>query len=99
MSRAISVICTVAMAEAAQVPLPAKAKTRGMVRTGERTGAIHPLIRPVFPRASGCHGAGHIQPRGRMQGQLWSQAAEARLQKTGFKMTGFASDVDGDGGA
>ena len=40
MSRAISVICTVPRAYAAQVPLPAKAKTRGIVKTGEVTGAM-----------------------------------------------------------
>ena len=40
MSRAISVICTVPRAYAAQVPLPAKAKTNGMVKTGEVTGAM-----------------------------------------------------------
>jgi len=40
MSKAISVIWTVPRAYAAQVPLPAKAKTKGMVRTGEVTGAI-----------------------------------------------------------
>ena len=33
-------IWTVPRAYAAQGPLPAKAKTRGMVRTGEVTGAI-----------------------------------------------------------
>jgi Ser/Thr protein kinase RdoA (MazF antagonist) len=40
MSKAISVICTVPMAYAAQVPLPAKAKTSGIVSTGEVTGAM-----------------------------------------------------------
>jgi hypothetical protein len=36
----MSVINTVARAYANQVPLPARAKTRGMVRTGEAVGAI-----------------------------------------------------------
>ena len=42
MSSAISVTCTVASAYAAQVPLPARAKTSGMVRTGEVAGAMAP---------------------------------------------------------
>jgi hypothetical protein len=40
MSRAIRVTCTVAKAYAAQVPFPAKAKTSGIVRIGEITGAM-----------------------------------------------------------
>jgi hypothetical protein len=40
MSNAINVTCTVAKAYAIQVPLPARANTRGMVSTGEVVGAM-----------------------------------------------------------
>ena len=98
MSRAISVICTVPMAYAAQVPLPAKAKTRGMVRTGERTGAMTPtdwasvsqgvrmLRRRPYSVSDGCKDSCGL-------------GGSKLLQKTGSKMTGFTSDVDGDGEA
>ena len=86
MSRAISVICTVASAYATQVPLPAKAKTSGMVSTGEVTGAM-----AATDWASVSQGVRMLWRRPysisepRVQRQLWSRAAVVRLQKNWFK--------------
>src|SRR5580704_2676361 len=98
MSSAISVIWTVPRAYATQVPLPARANTRGMVRTGEVTGAMAATDwarvsqgvrmlwrRPysIWPAVEGDASAGRVSGGSGASPENWFQVLEICARRSG----------------